>query len=250
MQYLKHNFAKNYRNYTKAKDFKNRNDMLIDEVAKLIVFDKTGLILAISNSEFRIKRKPSESDLIIFAKKYLPKSNKLRLNIAKVIIINNLDNKEISKYKDKVFKNDTYKVGDKVYGKNKEGQKHSTSHKELGNALKFHIANDVLDEKVKQHKLNKMVMDNKIVSNEDLKKAVKKAKIKSVVYTAGFLVGGYLLFNYIAKKYAVSLVFGNGGAIENNTERDTPIHQPINDNIPPATHTSQGEFDEFGLRRE
>jgi len=242
MQYIKHNFAENYRNFTKAGEIKQRNAMLIDEIAKLIVFDRQGLLLAISISGYKFLRRPKKSDFVLFFKKYIPVNAKLRTNLAKLIIINNSNSKVVKSKVSEFNTKETYTVGNRTYGKQKVKEE-MTSQNELSNGLSFSF-DASLDSRVEQHTINKLVMDNEIVSKEEMGKELKKAKIKTVLYTTAILVGGYYLINWVAKKYAVSLMFEQGGAV--STPEPTPTPTPM----PQPQVTPPDGFDEFGLKVE
>lgn len=250
MQYIRHNFAENYHNFTKSGELSQRNDMLIDEIAKLIVFDKVGLILAIANAGFNIKRVPNKKEFITFFQQNISKNAKLRDGLARLIIINNSKLPTV-KHKSTEFNSKTsYTVGDKTYGKGlTENKKLTDSEKELSASLNLNFTGNIdLETKVEQHIINKMVKDNAIVSQEDMAKAVRKTKIKTVLYTTAILVGGYFILNYLAKKYATSTMFANGGNINANPQ---PIQQsePLMAQPPLAT-VNAGGFDEFGLKAE
>ena len=244
MQYINHNFAANFNAYKKYDETGLLNDMVMDDVAKLVVFDKEGLLYAIAESGYGISRKPTNKDILLMLKKNIATDKRLTENIAKLIISNNSGQKSKGS---KLATNDRY---------NYKSSKNQTEQKQTSlNSLKSEVASSflnmdgALDNKLEQHTKNKLQMEGDIVSNKDLKTAIKKAYAKSFVVTTLFIVGGYFLL----KKVAKMPMFANGGAIaEEPIAAPMPVEpiatqQPV---APPPIEAPQAGFDAHGMKIE
>jgi hypothetical protein len=248
-QYIKHNFAENYKNYTKYGEIQLRNDMMLDELAKLIVFDKEGLIVAITTSGYNIVKKPKHNDFVLFFKEYIPKDKTLRENLAKLIILNNNQGDFIKNKKAEFDLSNKLNIGKYSYGKGgKEGAKET--YKELGKSLHLNFTGKELDDRVTQHYANKLAMENKLVTKEELQKKIRATRIKTALLTGVILIGGYYGVKWLINKYpTINNYFKRGGQVCTNSSQDevelkkTEILENAG-----GLNESASEFDEYGFR--
>jgi len=207
--YINHDFAHNYKAYTEAKEYDLRNDMLIDEIAKMLTFDLSGLKLAVVKSGFRIKREPKHKEWVSFFKNYIPRNKALRENISKLIIVNNTKG---IKDKHNAFVNFSNDDEDNKAKAKKNNREVSL----LSNGIKESFMNvegaSGLENKAYQHEKNKKVISGDY--DKEIKRKMRNAFIRGAVISTVVLVGG----RYLIRRYNImDKIFARGGSVDEPT---------------------------------
>lgn len=203
MLYIVHNFFENFMNAVESDDAILLTDIINDETAKLIVFDRGKLIETIKKSKTKNKLglKPTDSQIIDIMVKEISVSPSLNDNIATLIIANNSDNnKPISAH--------LSATGGEPKEENKSKERTSTlkgSKKDaVKMALKMYINkdNEMLLKKKTAHHLK--VKDMNFAADAEIVDLTKKKKAKlvaiSVSATILGMASGYLITKYALKK--------------------------------------------------
>lgn len=252
MQFITHNFAYNYNAFKKYGELELLSDMVLDDISKLVVFDKQSLLLIIARSGYGITRMPTNKEIIKLLTNKVPTHAALRDNIAKLIILNNSNDKnkgqKLTLEQEMTFKADGYNY--------KQDSETSKQNKEtidsLSNEVKGCIKSaDGLEHKIEQHTKNKLMMEGDIVGKDEVRKAVRRAYIKSGIITSIVIVGGYFLFKRIARMP----MFASGGSIEQDytpqphaQPMPTPGAAPIDIPAGPPAPGEAASFDEHGFK--
>ena len=261
MQYIKHNFIKNMDAFVKYNEPELLQDMFLDEIVKVYVFDRNSLDKVILNNNYTFIGNPNKYDYLKFFKQSILNNPKFRNDLANLIVINNsktkdIQNKEVfDSFDGKKIKVNEYSYSDTKEKKSKEDIKHERdflSKSMYSNFTDNEIDEDIFSNKAYQHTRNKLEMEEQLVTKEDLaeelKKAIRGAYIKSAFITSVVLIGGFYAFKYFANKYY-------GGSDEDYSST-API-QPSG--IAPSQETmatggevpaSNDGFDEYGFAIE
>ncbi len=209
MQYIKHNFLKNYSNAVKSKDNRLANDILLDEIAKMVVFDRQLVC-----GTLKINSSASNTDL---TKKVL-KLAKTNARARKVLVNMIVDRNDYDK--DKVA--DTSFDGKGLY-KNTNAKGLITKERALiSNAINGTLSTDgledsVADAKTEQHSANKStILGGSDAATDFNYDSFKTIALKSLALTALGIGVFFLAKRYFLKKG----MFADGGNIEET--------QPIN----------------------
>lgn len=203
MLYIVHNFFENFMNAVESDDAILLTDIINDETAKLIVFDRGKLIETIKKSKTKNKLglKPTDSQIIDIMVKEISVSPSLNDNIATLIIANNSDNnKPISAH--------LSATGGDAKEENKSKERTSTlkgSKKDaVKMALKMYINkdNEMLLKKKTAHHLK--VKDMNFAADAEIVDLTKKKKAKLIAVTIGIttitMAGSFLVVRYGLKK--------------------------------------------------
>lgn len=89
MQYVEHNFFQNFDAAFKSKDAILMNDILADEIAKLITFDKARVIAALNNAKIPTDATISDTAITKLIHANIAKNDALSKNIIALMLDNN-----------------------------------------------------------------------------------------------------------------------------------------------------------------
>ena len=219
MLYIVHNFFENFMNAVESDDAILLTDIINDETAKLIVFDRGKLIETIKKSKTKNKLglKPTDSQIIDVLTKEISVSPSLNENIALLIIANNSDNnKPISAHLSATGGDSKEEKPQKDRTSGLKGSKKDA----VKMALKMYINkdNEMLLKKKTAHHLK--VKDMNFAADAEVVDLTKKKKAKLITVTVSItalsLAGGFLLTKYGLKK----------GWFKKNTEQPTATPAP------------------------
>ena len=273
IQYIKHDFAHNYTAYSKYGENELLLQMIYDEIAQIIVFGEKQLLIAIADSGYTINSKPSRKYLAKFLIKKLPTDKELRDKVASIIINNNFGNPDTLNNEKNIK---SIKLGEYIYSASEGEEKKSNPmaqrlFKDIYNRLEVVFLNaegdeddtaeSELEKKVDNHYRNKLEIRGEIVSKDELRIAVKKARIHAALITAAAFVSTYFIIGYINKRYPN--LFARGGNIEpiNNEgisdsddlgdfEMEFGKDGGSNEPQPPKQPVNTDGYDEYGFKIE
>jgi hypothetical protein len=231
MQYIQHNFIHNWENAIKYEDYFLANDILQDEIAKLIVFDKVGVKRCLLDSNINVNRKASKK---VIAKEVLgniEKNQKLRKEIIGLILHNNLENK-----RDEILASKNFDGGGKyIVGKENDKKLENDISKYFkGLDANIYLNFSANDENVEKNVLKKIDMhtDNKNKVDNIVRKPIPVKRL-GMIYVGMTIVGVaslYFFNKYFIKKYADGgEIEGMGDGMENlgGEQQPIPPQQPI-----------------------
>jgi len=237
-------------------------DMFLDEIVKVYVFDKAGLDKVILTNNYTFIGEPNKYDYLRFFKEAILGNPNFRNDLANLIVLNNskvkdIANKEVfDSFDGKKIKINEYSYIDTNEKKSKEDIKHEReflSTNMYNNFTDNEIDEDIFSNKAYQHTRNKLEMEEQLVTKDDLavelKKAIRGAYIKSALITTVVLVGGFYAFKYFANKF-----YGGGGGDEDYTptvSREASGITPSPEVMNTGGGVPQSEgFDEYGFAIE
>lgn len=148
MQYIRHNFFKNFNNAIRYKDNELVKDLLTDELAKLCVFKKDDVAKALMVANIDLVKRPSPKYL---SKKLAENINNpsVRKNIIKLIYENNkvnniipakLSRDKINEYLTKITKIEVHNLNKQLFT-NFSGGDLLASGEDLTNRVNTHLSN-------------------------------------------------------------------------------------------------------------
>ena len=237
-QYIKHDFKKNFASFKKAKKFAELRDMIMDEVVKIIVFDKQGIIYTISLSGSSINREPTKKEILTYLYEWLPKSESLRKNIARLVL----------SYSQGEPAKKMQIGGVEVWKKPSLKNLSDGDVRTISEQLSFgKMPIDDVHEKLEQHIENKNIMEGKTISQEQLKKEIRKAYLKSAVLTLVIAGIGYYAYKKLGKHFIKKME--KGGDIDFPEQPAQPQPQPTQE-IPTQPQNNSSEYDQYGVKKD
>lgn len=263
MQYIKHNFFENWHNANKYNDFPLMQDILQDEIAKVIVFDLNEASKAVLDSGLSLPKKVTGKNIAEIISGNISKNKKLRSNVVSLIFKNN-KKREINDYN--FNGNGRYKKG-KIATKKQalNGKIKDKMHKDIDSSIYLSINNEEgvknISSKIDAHKENKKMADQS--KKEDKKFNIRKPVVVYLSLLALGLVSVYVFNRYFSKEDGVEEVVANetetfekGGELNNvqaqeGVNLEQPLQNPVNEPewVSDARNVLGNEFPESGYQQ-
>jgi len=214
MQYIRHNFLKNYSNAVKSKDNRLANDMLLDEIAKMVVFERQKLC-----STLKINSSASNTMLTKQVLKKAKDNPKVRQSLVNMIITKN--DYAVDKAAD--FSFDGKGLYKNTNAKGIIDKEKMFIHQSLSKSLSVDGGFDMSDieNKSTQHDKNRV----SILGNLDGTKDFNYDDFKSIATKTVLLIGLGTAVFYLAQRYFTNKLFADGGEVEQGEQQ--PL-QPVN----------------------
>ena len=210
MQYIKHNFVENYTNAVKSKDTRLADDILLDEIAKMVVFDRQAIC-----GTLKINSSATNS---VLTKKVLklvranPEARKILVNMI-------IDRNDYTKDKVTDFSFDGKGLYKNTNAKSLVDKQKVLIANSMDRTLSFDgLSESVIDVKTEQHTANQNTILGNVKSSEFNYDDFKTIALKSLLL-AGLGVGVF----FLAKRYFVKkALFAEGGEVEDPVAEVAP----------------------------